>query len=161
MNIESFSNRGQHLIDERSAQRRKRENGYVQDSKEYSVLRIDKVEAMLNQVSSLDCHCGSVKVHQVKHVGLASTMTLGCKCGSRQTCTLDTDAFQCSQKGGKKFDLSRRLGAAMVEGAMGTRHVQDFITTLLRRQPPSKRLIQESEKEYAAAAQQVADKSMK
>jgi len=116
---------------------------------------------MLNQVSSLSCRCGSVKIADLQHVGLASKMKLGCGCGKQEQVTLHTDnAVSSGTKGRPKFDLSSRLGAAMVEGSMNVSHVQDFITVLLRRPPPSKRLIEDSERTYATHATAVGELSM-
>jgi len=103
-------------------------------------------------------------IRDIQQHGLASKVKVGCKCGKQEAVVLETDNGSSSRvdnRGGcKKYDLTRRLAPAMVEGAMGTDQVQDFLTVLLSRMPPSKRLIQDSERQYGQMTKLVADASM-
>jgi hypothetical protein len=126
---------------------------------------VDKLEDMLTLSTDLRYTCNAIKIPAVRHLGLASRVELGCACGKQARVTVDTDASSVGRRdgrgGGQRYDLSRRMSAAMVEGAMGTEQLQDFLTVLLRRPPPGKKLIQNGEKDYGMATKQVAEDSMR
>jgi hypothetical protein len=126
-------------------ERRSRQQGDLHDDRQYLLVRSDVLSSMLNGVSALECRCSRIKIVSVNHQAMASKITLGCHCGKQPHQELVTDVKASTKRPGPKgFELSKRLGAAMVEGAMGVSQLQDFLTVLFRRNPPSKRAIQRS-----------------
>ena len=113
-----------------------------QSSHQYIILRQDKLEDIvaLSSKAKTGCEPG-MQVKSVRHRGLASEVLIGCKCGNCVAVECETDAkrMRPGSKGkirASQYELNSRIGASMVEGSMGTVHVQDFTSTLLSRAPP-------------------------
>jgi len=160
-NVASFSEEPQELEDTRTLVKRAKID---QSDLQYIILRQDKLDEIVSHSSHATSSCEpGIEVKSVEHQGLASIVVLGCKCGNCVKYNCPTDAKRIGPKGkgrAAQYELNSRIGASMVEGSMGTAHVQDFTSTLLARRPPHWSTIKRSEREYYGAAKKVSEASM-